>query len=429
MGASVGERRSAGSTTERLVVNAAGVAQGIVLVTFPAASTIFTNPADYDLSSTRYGTLFLPQVLMAIATSLLGGRLARRYSTKTVYLAGLLAGLVSMLLLIISSTVMSDRSLAYALLLLATACLGAGFGLTVPALNTFAAAFHRDNVDRAVLVLNALLGVGTVLAPLFVALFVALGSWRGLPVTSAAILVVLALVSRRLPLAVGTEGRASAVQGRSAAHADPATGPGQQSGGIPARFWIYAAFAVLYGVCETMNGNWAELDMTSGLGASTTLASLALTAFWAMVTLGRVLFASLERWVPSRVAYHVLPFVLAGAFVLIASLAHGDGALGLVAFALAGLGCSALLPLTISFAQEELVALSAAAAGGIIGFYQVGYGIAAFGVGPLLSGGAALHSLYAAAAAVALAMGALSFAVARRRPSPASLHPRLGHAA
>ncbi len=54
-----------------------------------------------------------------------------------------------------------------------------------------------------------------------------------------------------------------------------------------------------------------------------------------------------------------------------------------LAFGLAGLGCSALLPLTISFGQEELTAVSAAAAGGVIAFYQLGYGIAAFGVGPL----------------------------------------------
>ena len=47
--------------------------------------------------------------------------------------------------------------------------------------------------------------------------------------------------------------------------------------------------------------------MTSELGASTTQAALALTAFWAMVTLGRVLFAAVQRWVPSRLTYHALP--------------------------------------------------------------------------------------------------------------------------
>jgi hypothetical protein len=38
---------------EANAVYAAGLVQGIVLVTFPAASTIFTDPAQYDLSSTQ----------------------------------------------------------------------------------------------------------------------------------------------------------------------------------------------------------------------------------------------------------------------------------------------------------------------------------------------------------------------------------------
>jgi hypothetical protein len=56
------------SPTENKVVYAAGLVQGIVLVTFPAASTIFTDPDEYDLSSSQYGAMFLPQVATAIAT-------------------------------------------------------------------------------------------------------------------------------------------------------------------------------------------------------------------------------------------------------------------------------------------------------------------------------------------------------------------------
>jgi predicted MFS family arabinose efflux permease len=79
------------------------------------------------------------------------------------------------------------------------------------------------------------------------------------------------------------------------------------------------------------------------------------------------------------------------------------------------------LPLTISFGQEELTAFSAAVAGGVIAFYQLGYGLAAFGVGPLVDAGVGLPTVYAIAAVVALAMGMLSFVVARR-PGQASLH-------
>lgn len=86
----------AASRREVSVVYLAGIVQGIVLVTFPAASTIFTAPDEYDLSNTRYGLLFVPQVLTAITASLLGSTLAHRFSTKRVYLAGLVAGLLAM---------------------------------------------------------------------------------------------------------------------------------------------------------------------------------------------------------------------------------------------------------------------------------------------------------------------------------------------
>ena len=164
------------SRQETRVVYGAAVVQGIVLVTFPAASTIFTDPDEYDLSNTQYGLLFVPQVVTAIAASLLGAALARRFGTKRIYLAGLAAGLTSMALLIVSTLVESDSAVAFPLLLVATAFLGVGFGLTVPALNTLTAAFHPEQVESSVLVLNALLGLGTALAPVFVAIFDGLGA-------------------------------------------------------------------------------------------------------------------------------------------------------------------------------------------------------------------------------------------------------------
>jgi MFS family permease len=386
-------------------VYAAGLIQGIALVTFPAASTIFTEPSEYGLSNTQYGTMFLPQVVTAITGSLLGGKLAARFGIKRVFLAGLAADLASMALLIISQFFTSEQAVAYTLLLVATACLGAGFGLTVPAINELTAAFHPDRVDGSVLVLNALLGLGTALAPVFVAIFVGLGFWWGLPVMSSVLLLVLIAISAGLPLrpetGEGAPGRA--VAGRRA--------------GIPRLFWLFAAFAVLYGFCETMNGNWSQLDMTKDLHASATQASFALTAFWGMVTVGRVLFAMITRWFPPQRTYHVLPFLLAIMFVVIAVLPTGSPAAGIVAFALAGFGCSALLPLTISFAGEQLLSMGAAVAGAVIAFYQLGYGIAAFGTGPLVDAGVSLHTMFVVGAVAAVIMGGLSLALARKSPA------------
>jgi MFS family permease len=381
---------------EVAVVYGAGVVQGVALVTFPAASAVLTSPQYYNLTSAQYGAIFLPQALTAILSALLGAGMARSLGVKRIFALGLVANLASMLLLVLSQIAIGHGSLAYLTLLLATTSLGLGFGLTVPALNTLAASFFPERVDSAVLILNALLGLGTALAPVFVALFTGLGFWWGLPLCVAILLAGLLLFSLRLPL------RASAVR--------PAQAPAAPA--LPRRFWMFAAFALLYGIVETMNGNWATLYMTKTVGASTTAGSVALTAFWGMVTVGRLFFAFIEEWIPERRTYVMLPFVIALAFEVLSRLQTGSVAQGILAFGLAGLGCSALLPLTISFGQNELTAIAASVSGYIIAFYQMGYGLAAFGVGPLQEkAGLSLSALYGWAAFVALALGALALVV------------------
>ena len=334
-------------------VYAAAAVQGVALVTFPAAGAIFTNPRYYALSSTAYGAMFLPQAIMAIAAALLSGTLGRRFGIKYIFLVGLAANGASMALLFLSRYLTGNPGAAYLVLLAATTSLGIGFGLTTSALNTFAAAFFPKKVDSAVLILNALLGLGTALAPVFIAVFVGLGIWWGLPVLVGAMLLGLLVFSFRLPLQI------AARDDRPGKHA------------IPRRFWIYAAFALLYGVVETVNGNWATLYMTQALGSSVAMASMALTAFWGLVTLGRLLFAAIQPWFPASGCFRLLPIIVAVVFVATALLPRGEPTFGILAFGLAGLGCSALLPLTISFGQKELTTLTNSVAGGVIAFYQI----------------------------------------------------------
>jgi MFS family permease len=377
----------------------AGVAQGIALVTFPAAGAIFTSPQHYALSSTQYGVLFVPQAVMAIISSLLGPTLARSLGAKNVFLAGLLANLVSMGLLIASQFLMTDRTVAYAVLLLATTCMGLAFGLTVPVINTCAAAFFPSTADRAVLTLNTLLGLGTALAPAFVAVFIGLGFWWGLPVLVAALCGGLLIFS--LPLTISTGSAADAPQARSR--------------GLPPLFPAFAAAAFLYGICETMNGNWASILMSNTLSNTPATASLALTVFWATVTGGRLLFASIDRWIPARTVFRFLPVVITLSFFLTPLIPAKAALSGLAAFALAGLGCSAMLPLLISFGQKQMPSIAASVAGGMIAFYQLGYGLAAFGVGPLENRAALpLNHIFAATAVPAIGLAILAAWLSRK---------------
>jgi fucose permease len=237
-----------------------------------------------------------------------------------------------------------------------------------------------------------------------------MGVWWLLPVMVGCILVLILAVALRQPL-----------------RSDPAatTGGGAQgplgSGTLPRRFWFYAFAVFLYGVLETLNGNWAMLYLSGERGVSPRGASMALAAFWTMVTVGRVLVAALSVRVPARSIYLALPVLLLVTFQLTARVKDEMG--GILAFAMAGLACSAFLPLSISFGGGEFPRLSAVMAGGLIAFYQLGYGVAAFGTGPLRDlMQLPFSTIFAFGSAIAVPLVAVT-ALIVRPPSGVRSHP------
>src|SRR5208337_601591 len=104
---------------------------------------------------------------------------------------------------------------------------------------------------------------------------------------------------------------------------------------LPRRFWLYAGAVLLYGIVETLNGNWAILYLSAERGVSARGASFALTAFWVMVTFGRVLIAVISRSVPAGWIYFALTVLLVLVFQLAARVEGETG--GIVVFGMAGL--------------------------------------------------------------------------------------------
>ena len=372
--------------------------QGLALVTFPAASSIFTSPTGYDLIHSRYGAMFLPQVFLAILASTLAPRFANRWALKRVLALGIFADLVSMSLLAFSN-LFRTSPLAFVILLMATGALGFGFGATVMALNTYTEYFFPKRADRAVLALNALLGTGTALAPLLVAILLGHGVWWALPIFVACVVALIMVCVLREPLEIRTSGAA-------------ASGSFRQ---LPSRFWLYAAIVFLYGIVETLNGNWATLYLTTQRGVSARGSILALTSFWAMVPIGRVLFAALAAIVPIRWIYGSLPILLGVAFQAV-SRATSQIA-GVLAFGLAGLACSAFFPLSITFGGDEFPKLATVMSGGLIAFYQIGYGVAAFGIGSLHDlTGLPFSLLFSYCSVIASVMAVLTWLLMGRQP-------------
>jgi fucose permease len=152
--------------------------------------------------------------------------------------------------------------------------------------------------------------------------------------------------------------------------------PKGSSGRLKKGVWLFAGIAVLYGICETSFGNWGILYLQTERNISGELSSLSLSLFWGAVTVGRILSACLTIKIPARMIYGSIGFLFIGALALL-----NYSPFVLPSFFLAGLGCSAFLPLSVSLSQSQDLPHAELISGMIIALYMFGYGITAFGVG------------------------------------------------
>src|SRR5262249_54553431 len=90
----------------------------------------------------------------------------------------------------------------------------------------------------------------------------------------------------------------------------------------------------------------------------------------------------------------------------------------IVAFGLSGFGCSAFFPLCISLSGQEFPQLTAAMSGRLVAVYQAGYGVAAFGIGPLHElAGLPFHTIYSWGSVIGVALFGVALAIGQlRRP-------------
>ena len=391
MDLAVSRRTMSSKSKAVLAVYLSGLLQGIALIIFPAAGPLLTDPQFHGLSSAQFGVLFTPQIAAAIVASTLAARLAARVGMKRILLAGLGFNLAAMLLLAASHFAIGAGDAAFAVLLLATGAVGAGFGLTLTALNAFAFDLFPGRQDSAVTGLHVLTGTGQVGASLILGLFLGFGIWWGAAVTVGGALLLMILFQLSLPLRLSSE----TTQARMS----------QADRRIPMRVWLYAASVFLYGACEATFGNWSPIFLEREAGFSMASAALGLSIFWASVTAGRVLFAVLALRVDASLLYVLSPFVVAASFVAL-PLA-GDMLPSLAVLALAGLALSFYFPYSVSLASAEHPHLAAVVSGALVAAIQLGTGVSANLVG---SAGESLplSAIFQASALYAVAMGAIA---------------------
>jgi len=164
---------------------------GVALVLFPAAGSILTSVEHHGFSSSQFGSIFTPQIIMAILSSLYASKLADKIGMKKVLLYGLFALVLSTALLTASQGLEGNVTAAFVMVLVATGFLGIGFGFSLTALNPFAYQLFVGKETSALTALHFFLGIGTATSPLLISYFTSLEMWWGASLVTSIILLLL----------------------------------------------------------------------------------------------------------------------------------------------------------------------------------------------------------------------------------------------
>jgi fucose permease len=390
------------------IVYAAGLLQGLTMVSFPALSATLVRTLGLD--DAQYGAIFLPQVACAVAGAVAGGSLAARIGLKRLLAIALVADGASQLLL--AATAAAGPGFGYPILLLATALLGLGFGLIGAPINSYPPVFFPGQPQAAVIAVHTLLGLGLASGPVIAGAFTAAGHWAGFPLLLVALCGAAAVLATVIALP-HTEAGARAAGTAAERHPSRA-----------APFWLFGAIAVLYAFAEGTFANWAVIYLGEAKGLPPATAGLALSVFWGALVAGRLLVSVLVTRVPAASIWISLPGLMIAVFLLLPSVSGPATGIGL--FCLAGLACSAFFPLTITLASERFPEHIAWVSSMLIAALMIGVGTGAFLIGALRTM-LALEDLYRLSACYPLLAVLLALVVLRRRhvaPATAEAGPQ-----
>ena len=341
-----------------VAVYAAGFLQGCAFVLIPALGTILAAPP-YHLSSSAYGVLFLPQTLGAIFGALGADTLHQRIGSHGLFRTGVAANVVALLLL--AGAACTGGTLAHGLLLLETLFLGVGFGLTLAAINRYAALLFPGSSTSAVTLLNAVIGGATALSPLILHGFASWNRWGAWPLMLAAGFALVLM----LPLPASTSTAIESPRGH-------------------ASMLLFALAVFIYAVGEGIFGSWATIYLSVNKALPAHDGALALSLFWGSMTLFRVLLALVpERVVAQRLFYLAAPLGMGACFAALPFLSSASALIG--TFAMAGAACSVYYPFSMSYGLTAFAGQQTRIAGLMVAALMAGEGIGSFALGPLQS--------------------------------------------
>ena len=382
-------------TAQATTVLLASVVTGLVGTAFAASASVLRARG---LSDAQYGSLFVPLVTLAALGAAGGGFVVERVGAKRVLALGFLFMALSQAAL--AATPFAAATLVYPVALLGTALLGLGAGVSAGPLNAYPQVLFPSRSESAVVATHATVGVGLAITPLLAGAALARGAWLAVP-------LLLFLASAALLVTVEREDLPEP-EARGKARSRPIGDAGLR---------LFLAIAFLYGISESIYGNWAVLHLTEERGLDVAAAGLALAAFWAALTVGRFGVAALVLRVPPARVLPVLAALMAGACLLVPLSTTPRRAVLL--YALGGLGCSAVFPLAMGLAGRRFPAHRSWVSSAMYAALCAGIGVGSFSAG-LLRSGLDLGTIYRVAAfppavAFLLALRAIALPEPRER--------------
>ncbi|MCX7889972.1 MAG: MFS transporter [Rhodobacteraceae bacterium] len=380
------------------------------------------GPALHDIARQAGTTAVAASAMMttlfvsALAAQTLAALTSRRLGHRTIMLAGMAA--------FIGGVAGIAASGSLAMLLLAAAFLGAGNGSLLLTGNVVAAeASARAGPLNLV---NAMFGVGAILAPVLVSL-----SMRQTGMGSHAVWAAPAAMGVALVLLLASP---AAPRGTGPAGARP---PAAAAGAWRAVLrsplvWLLGAFLLVEVSVEIAVATWLPTILQKAVAIPLATGALFLSLFWLLLTLSRFAAAWASRFLtnPAILAAASLGAV-AGAALLLSGVILGGTAVTLAGVALLGSALGPIFPSALSVLRAAFPRDAGFATGVVFGASNIAGAAMPVAFGALVTG-AGPKTGVAALLALTVVMGLVLVAVlgaARRSDTALQAAPRAGPAA
>ncbi len=378
----------------------AGFLQGLCLVIVPAASAIFKQAAQNDISDVQYGLLALPMISAAILATATFAKWTRLLGRRKLYYLALLLNAVYLATVAATHYTIGASQASFILLMIANFCLGAGFGFLVSLLNILVVEPFKRRGDTILTGLHGFLGIGAAFAPQLVKFFQQENFWQGASLAALALLIVILFVSLLSGLAASkskeeqsdesldsiavTESikgeRATETAGYSSSLFSLSSLRKKFGSSLPGAAWIFLAIIFLYGIVEAVIGYWTIDYLSIDRGLEIGQAASALSIFWLLMTVGRISASLITLFLDGWYLYLISPPAIFCAIILLIS---ADLSAVLYVYIILGSACSYFFPLSISLNVRHFPAFREQLSGFSVAALMAGIGVGNFVLGLL----------------------------------------------